>query len=361
MKYKLNYFFSSYFNFYYFSLINKKIMRISCFLLMVLVSCKPKQVIKNMQTETFEKISFRAIAIQHDTLWFAGSNGKFGWVNFNSNEKKISVNQYSNAELRSAYFYNNELYVLNIGNPAKLVGVSNLGLQKLYYSEENEKVFYDSMVIGPDGFGIAIGDPTATCLSILLTTNGGKEWNKIMCSNLPETVEGEAAFAASNTNVKLIGQTIYIVSGGKKSRLFKSVDKGKTWHIFNTPIVQGKQMTGVFSMDFYNEKIGVLVGGNYEEQQNNECNKAITFDGGITWKLIANKEAFGYASCVQFVPGKKGKELFVCGTSGVYYSKNFGATWKKILDDNDYYTLRIKDSKTLFLAGKNKITKLTLN
>lgn len=336
-------------------------MRVSFLLLIIFISCKPIQVIKKTETIAVEKTSIRAIHIQKDTLWFAGSNGKMGWINFNSNEKKIIINKYSNAELRSASFYKNKFYVLNVGNPAKLVGISNLNDQKLHYSEENERVFYDSMFIGNDGFGVAVGDPITSCLSILFTTNGGEDWNKLLCDNLPEIVEGEAAFAASNTNVKIINQTVFIVSGGKKSRLFKSVDKGKTWNVFNTPIIQGKQMTGAFSMDFYNEKIGMLVGGNYEDQQNSEANKAITFDGGATWNLIANKESFGYASCVQFVPGKKGKELFVCGTSGVFYSKNFGKKWKKILDDNDYYTLRIKDSKTLFLAGKNKVTKLTLN
>ena len=91
--------------------------------------------------------------------------------------------------------------------------------------------------------------------------------------------------------------------------MFKSIDKGKSWTVYETPIVQGKQMTGAFSMDFYNTNIGILVGGNYEDPQNNEANKAITFDGGKTWKLVATKEAFGYASCVQFVPGKKEKEL----------------------------------------------------
>ncbi len=336
-------------------------MKIIYFLLLVVISCKPLQLVKKAQTVVLEKTSIRAIHVQNDTLWFAGSAGKMGWINFERNEKAIYKNQFTEAELRSASFYNTTFYVLNVANPAQIVGLSNLGVQKNYYSENNEKVFYDSMYIDAKGFGVAIGDPTSNCLSVLVTTNGGAEWQQIPCGQLPEVMEGEAAFAASNTNVKLIDNTIFIVSGGKKSRLFKSIDKGKTWNVFDTPIIQGKQMTGAFSMDFYDSKVGMLVGGNYEDQQNNEANKAITFDGGKTWKLVANKEDFGYASCVQFVPRKKGKELFVCGTSGVYFSKDFGVTWKKILDDNDYYTLRIKDSKTLFLAGKNKVTKLTLN
>lgn len=336
-------------------------MRVFCLLFLVIISCKPTHGVENLQTVVIEKASIRAIHIHNDTLWFGASGGKMGWIDFNKNEKAIYKNQFTEAELRSASFYNATFYVLNVGNPAQVVGVSNLGAQKKYYSENNEKVFYDSMYINDKGFGVAVGDPISNCLSVLITTNGGLEWQKVSCNQLPDSVEGEAAFAASNTNVKWIDDIIYMASGGIKSRLFKSTDKGKTWTVYETPIVQGKQMTGAFSMDFYNANIGMLVGGNYEDPQNNEANKAITFDGGKTWKLVATKEAFGYASCVQFVPEKKGKELFVCGTSGVYFSKNYGITWKKILDDNDYYTLRIKDSKTLFLAGKNKVSKLTLN
>ena len=152
-----------------------------------------------------------------------------------------------------------------------------------------------------------------------------------------------------------------MVSGGKKSRLFKSLDKGVTWQVFDTPIIQGEAMTGAFSMDFSSKKKGIIVGGNYDKQKDNAANKAITKNGGKTWKLLAENESFGYASCVQFMPKSNGKVIYTCGTSGVYYSTNFGKEWTKILEDTDFYTLRFSSEKFIYLAGKNKITKIKIS
>ena len=82
--------------------------------------------------------------------------------------------------------------------------------------ETKEKAFYDSMQFWDDENGIAVGDPTVNCMSILLTKDGGNSWNKIACENLPLAVEGEAAFAASNTNISLVDQNALLSRGGKK-------------------------------------------------------------------------------------------------------------------------------------------------
>jgi photosystem II stability/assembly factor-like uncharacterized protein len=211
------------------------------------------------------------------------------------------------------------------------------------------------------GFGVAIGDPTEDCLSVLITENFGNNWKKISCNILPKTTEGEAAFAASDTNVKIVDGVIYIISGGKKSRLFMSEDKGITWQVFDTPIIQGEAMTGAFSMDFYNKRKGIIVGGNYENQKDNSSNKARTRNGGKTWKIVSKDQAFGYASCVQFMAKSRGKVLFTCGTSGVYYSTNFGQKWTKLVDDTDFYTLRFSGKNNIYLAGKNKVTKIKIS
>lgn len=81
-------------------------------------------------------------------------------------------------------------------------------------------------------------------------------------------------------------------------------------------------MTGIFTADFYNQKIGIIAGGNYMKQDQNWANKAITKNGGKL-KLIADKEVFGYASCVQFVPNSNGKKLISVGGTGMFYSDDF--------------------------------------
>ena len=84
----------------------------------------------------------------------------------------------------------------------------------------------------------------------------------------------------------------------------------------------------------------------------------MTFDGGKTWKLIAENSGFGYASCIQFVPQSNGKQLVSVGTSGLYHSANGGDTWKQLSADKTLYTIRFLDESTAFAAGKDKIIRI---
>jgi photosystem II stability/assembly factor-like uncharacterized protein len=212
-----------------------------------------------------------------------------------------------------------------------------------------------------DNEGIAIGDPIDNCLSIIITRDGGETWTKTSCDKLPKVFYGEAAFAASNTNIIIKENSTWIVSGGKRSRVFYSPDKGISWSVYETPIVQGEAMTGIFTADFYNDKIGFIAGGNYEKPNQNFQNKALTTDGGKTWKLVGENQGFGYASCVQFVPNSNGEQLVSVGTSGLFYSKDKGTTWQQLSSDSSLYTIRFVDNVTAISAGKDKIVKIVLS
>ena len=308
-----------------------------------------------------DKISIRALLIDHNTLWYAANNSRFGFYNISTREKfEKQIQQDSlKLEFRSIAQNATAVFVANIGNPAIIFQIdkSDLSYKKVYI-ENHEKVFYDSMDFWNDKEGIIIGDPIDNCLSILITRDGGKTWTKIPCDKLSKVVDGEAAFAASNTNIVIKKDKTWVVSGGVKSRVFYSPNKGRTWQVFETPIVQGKAMTGIFTADFYDNKIGVIAGGNYEVQEQNFQNKAMTLDGGKTWKLIGENIGFGYASCIQFVPNSEGKQLVSVGTSGLYYSSDSGKSWKQFSTDKTLYTLRFLNKTTAFAAGKDKIIKI---
>jgi photosystem II stability/assembly factor-like uncharacterized protein len=151
-----------------------------------------------------------------------------------------------------------------------------------------------------------------------------------------------------------------MVSGGKQSRVFVSNDFGTTWKAYETPIVQGEEMTGIFTADFYDEKTGMIAGGNYTKQEQNWANKAITTNGGKTWNLIADKQAFGYASCVQFVPNSKGKKIIAVGGTGLYYTSDFGKSWLKFSDNKDFYTFRFASETVFYASGKNKVARFEI-
>jgi photosystem II stability/assembly factor-like uncharacterized protein len=228
----------------------------------------------------------------------------------------------------------------------------------LVYQENHEKVFYDSMQFWNDKEGIAIGDPIEGSFSVITTRDGGVSWQKIPSDRLPQLDDGEAAFAASNTNIVIKGKATWLVSGGKKARVFYSSDKGTSWSVVETPIVQGKQMTGIFTADFYNSSVGFISGGNYEVLNQNFDNKAVTHDGGKTWKLVAQNQGFGYASCIQYIPNSNGKGLISVGASGIYYSDDGGISWKQWNTDSSMYTIRLLNGNTAIAAGKNKVIRI---
>ena len=336
--------------------------------LVICINCKsvsstPDFAFKSVTIDTIlnDKISIRALLIDKNKIWYAGDKCRVGYYDFKSlvHLQKTIANTNEKLEFRSIAQNSKSIYLANIGNPAYVYKLKKSDLSfQLVYEENNEKAFYDSMNFWNENEGIAIGDPTEDCLSILITRDGGKTWNKTKCATLPKVVDGEAAFAASNTNICIEGNKTWVVSGGKKARVFYSPDKGNTWEVFETPIVQGQAMTGIFTADFYNDLIGVIAGGNYEVPNQNSQNKAMTFDGGKTWKLIADNSGFGYASCIQFVPKSKGKQLVAVGLTGLFYSSNSGNSWKQLLTDKSLYTIRFLDENTAFAAGKDKIIRI---
>lgn len=310
-----------------------------------------------------EAISSRAILIDSNKVWYAGNNGKLGSISLINKDSKYNgliQKENLNIEFRSIAQTSSDIFVLSVANPALLYRIDKKNKQvQLVYQEKHDKVFYDSMQFLNDNEGFAIGDPTEDCPSFIKTINGGKTWEKISCESLPKFEDGEAFFAASNTNLVLKDKAVFMVSGGKKSRVAVSTDKGLSWTINQTPIVQGEAMTGAFCANFYNETIGIIAGGNYEKPLQNFQNKAVTNDGGKTWKLVSDNEAFGYASCIQYVPNSHGKGIVEVGANGIFYSSDSGETWKQLAPDKDLLTFRFINERAAVATGKNRIVKLT--
>lgn len=303
--------------------------------------------------------SSRALLIDGPRVWYAADKSRYGY--YHTETKAYFESKFKNdtLDLRSIAATPDKIFALNAGSPAFLYSIDKkTNSQKIVYTEHHKKTFYDSMQFWNAKEGIAMGDPVDDCFSVIITRDGGASWKKLQCKSLPKVEMGEAAFAASNSNIAIKGNKAWIVSGGKKARVFYSADKGQTWKVFDTPIVSGKEMTGIFSADFYDENVGFIAGGDYERQNRNQENKAITRDGGKTWKLVAENEAFGYASCIQFVPKSKGNGIVTVGASGLYYSNDAGNTWKQLLKDYSLSTIRFSNDSTAYAAGKGKIVRI---
>ncbi|WP_108423017.1 WD40/YVTN/BNR-like repeat-containing protein [Flagellimonas amoyensis] len=343
-------------------------MRISIFLLMVLVlaSCAEEQKHPTFQSVTVtpvyeDSVSIRAITfLDGRTLAFAGSNGMYGTVDVTTHKVRANVQTYDSLtpSFRAVGKTTNDFFMLSVESPALLYKTGSGGKMEVVYQEEGEGVFYDAMTFWDDTFGIAVGDTVDGCLSIILTKDGGQTWSKVPCDSLPDGIEGEGAFAASNSNIAIARNKVWI--GTTEGRIYYSADKGATWEIQQTPIIHEEPTQGIYSMDFYDENLGFAIGGDYTSSESNQKNKIITVDGGKTWNLIADGKEPDYKSCVQFVPNSEGKGLVAIGFTGISYSGDGGENWKE-LSEEPFFTLRFLNDSTAYAAGSKRIAKLEFN
>ena len=213
-------------------------------------------------------LNIRALELTKDKLVAVSSIADV--YSFDLNSDSLSKDRFypDSLNVRALALVADTVFTLSIGSPAYLYKNS-----ELVYHETDSAVFYDSMNFWNSKEGIALGDQIDACLSILITRDGGNTWRKTPCASLPKPIKGEAAFAASDTNISIVGNNAWIASGGVASRVLFSDDKGLSWEVFDTPIVQGTPTTGIYSIDFYDEHNGYAIGGDYTQPKLNSNTK----------------------------------------------------------------------------------------
>jgi photosystem II stability/assembly factor-like uncharacterized protein len=257
-------------------------------------------------------------------------------------------------------------YVLSIGNgPAsRIYKTTDAGTTwALQFKNDDPKAFYDAMSFWDQNHGIVFGDSIDGQFCIMTSENGGRTWVRVPASALPPALENEGAFAASGTNVAVFGKSYaWIGTGaGAKARVLRTVDRGHTWQIAETPLVTGAS-AGIFSVAFRDAKHGVVVGGDYQKENDAGDNLAVTSDGGVTWTLV--KGLSGFRSVIAFLPetrkGTPAGMLVALGPAGADYSTDDGRTWTALAGPG-FDTLNFAPGQTVaFAAGAaGHIGKLT--
>lgn len=205
------------------------------------------------------------------------------------------------------------------GDQSRIYHTSDAGRHwQLQFANTNPKAFFDSIVFWDRTHGAVLGDPIPNEKGILkfelLMTEDGQNWSQLPSTQLPAAVEGEGAFAASNSCLAILTHQInstvsrtssasapreasekegaitpdrelWFATGGKAARVFHSPDRGRTWEVFDTPIVHGADSQGIFSIAFRDTLHGVIAGGDYKHPDQDGPNLAFTNDGGKTWKV----------------------------------------------------------------------------
>ncbi|WP_347216080.1 glycosyl hydrolase [Chryseobacterium sp.] len=312
------------------------------------------QKVESVETILNDKISIRALELYDNKVWYSGSESKFGFVDLKDtkNQKQIKFSD-EKLEFRTLAQDKTSFYAINIVSPARFFKIDKKELKsQIVFTDSAKTAFYDALHFVNDKLAYTFSDADSDNILKLAVYKGGK-WG--MFKNDLQLNEGEAAFAASNTNISSTKKYLWIATGGKASRIIRMNLKNEKMEVFKTPFVQGESSQGMYSVDFNDDQFGIAVGGDYTKQEVNVNNIATTHDGGETWQIQASGQNAGYMTCVKIKPGSKGKEIIAVGDRHISYSSDFGKTWKKISDEKGLYVGQWIDGNRVVFAGKDRI------
>lgn len=317
------------------------------------------QQVESLETILNDKISIRALELYNNKVWYSGTDAKFGFVDLKDykNQKQMKLSE-EKLQFRTLGQNKTTFYAINIESPGRFFAIDKKTLKSQVVFEDTAKTaFYDALHFVNDNLAYTFSDADKDQMLKLAVYKDG-QWNRF--KNNVKLNEGEAAFAASNTNISSSKKYLWIATGGKSSRILRMNLKDEKFEIFNTPFVQGESSQGMYSVDFFEDHFGIAAGGDYTQQEANINNIATTNDGGETWKIQASGQNAGYTTCVKIKPGSKGKEIIAVGDKHISYSSDFGKTWTKISDEKGFFVCQWIDANRVVLAGNNRIAVIKL-
>ena len=313
-------------------------------------------VVKLRETTTGMDASFRGVAVEGENeAWVTGSKGTvMRTVDAGKNWKRISVPRSAELDFRDVEIPLAGTVLLMSAGPGKaskvLRSVDAGNSWELVLQNLNPEGFFDGMDFDDTGkHGVLYGDPINGRLDLYVTHDGGATWKPIPLSGRPALEEGEYGFAASGTGVTINNKMLYVATGGAMARVWRSTDWGQSWDVANTPVRAGNSSSGIFSMDFLDANLGLVVGGDYTKPELNEWNLASSTDGGETW-VAQPKVNLEHKACLRSL-GQNG--VVACGRTGVDVSWDAGKRWQPV-DSGGYYTVAVDvDGRIAYLAGSD--------
>ena len=253
-------------------------------------------------------------AVSRQTAWASGTHGTcLHTLDGGRSWTPAQIPEARTLDFRAVVAFSpDEAFLMSAGpgDQSRIYHTSDGGLDwQLQFKNDKPKGFFDSMAFWDSKHGVVLGDPVADDTGKLkfelLFTEDGQTWHAMAAAQLPDALEGEGAFAASNSSIAKLRSAndgnIWFATGGKAARVFHSADRGQTWTVVATPLVHGPDSAGIFSMAFRDARHGIVVGGDYKHPTEEVPNVAFTSDGGKTWNLERIAGARGFLSAVAYV------------------------------------------------------------
>lgn len=293
------------------------------------------------------KTSLRGLSVVSDKIiWASGSNGKVAHTSdAGTTWDWITVKDFEKRDFRDIEaFDDTTAIIMAVDGPAYILKTKDAGKTwKIVYSNFEKGMFLDAMDFNGKN-GIVIGDPIKGKFFVAKTKDCGESWQDVAFEKRPVADSGEACFASSGTNVRLLKSNKEIfISGGATSHLYYNKTKKML------PIVQGKESTGANSVAYKNKKMFIVVGGDFNLKDGKEKNCYITYNKGKTWIAPLDSPA-GYRSCIEFI---KNKTWIACGLNGVDITLNDGRNFSILSTEGFHVCRSAKNGNSIFFAGAN--------
>lgn len=304
--------------------------------------------------QTFEnKASFRAIDRSNNgNIWISGSKGSIlksedggeSWIN-------VCPAQYLDYDFRGISVLNdNVILAISAGDGAegRAFSIKSIDGGKTWSTvlEKTEKgVFFDTVKFKDAKNGFILGDAIDNKPYLLATKDAGKTWARI--TNLPDIMVNEASFAASNSCITIHKKQIWF---NTQNRIFYSKNSGKAWEVLETPFESGKSR-GIFGIFFWNDKRGIIVGGDYVDDKNTTLQYSTTENAGKLWQTQQDYYRKGLTESISKISDD---EIISVGTIGTAISIDKGKTWTE-KDKNAFHVVSCKNKKCVAAGGNGKV------
>ncbi|MCJ7628452.1 MAG: hypothetical protein MUO50_08705 [Longimicrobiales bacterium] len=312
-------------------------------------------------------IYFWAVSIvDPSTVWVAGAGGRVAHSNDGGESWTVSsVPGAEGLQFRDVEaFSGQEAFVLSIGNgpDSRIYRTSDGGVSwELSFQNEDPNGFFDCFSFWDKDTGMAFSDSYEGEFTLMRTLDGGVSWQRIDPSLVPDARPGEGAFAASGTClVTRPGGLAWFGTGasGVDTRVIRTADFGDSWSEAPTPILSTDGASGVFSLSFLDDETGMAVGGKYNQPDSVYQDAAVTFDGGMSWTLVAQTNLGGAASGVSYLPEAPTPSLVaVSASGGTAFSLDNGQSWT-VFDTPSYQAVAFVGPGTGWAVGRGRISRI---
>ena len=282
------------------------------------------------------KASMRGLSVVSDNVaWASGTGGTYLWTSDGGMHWHVgAVPGAASLDFRDVHAVSlDTAYVMAAGqDTARIYRTTDRGAHwTLQYENLEKGAFLDAIAFFDPRHALALGDPIGGHFLLLRTDDAGAHWTRVPTDAVPAALDGDGAFAASGTALVTCGpRDAWFATGGAAiSRVFRSTDAGRSWHVSATPVHSGNA-AGIFSIACSDARHAVVVGGNYAKPDTSVVVAAVTRDGGASWTASPAASVAGFFSDVAIIRGAATPVFIAVGTEGTALSRDAGAHWARL-------------------------------